>query len=74
MSNPNINCLQGMSCPKCKSFGPFSICGTATFVVTDDGTDEYSSVEWYDTSHCRCLDCNFRGRVGEFREKEGKKL
>jgi len=63
----NVNCLEGIVCPNCKSLGPFSIVAQAVFVVTDDGTEEYSEVEWSDQSHIRCVDCNRDGTVGEFK-------
>jgi len=62
----NDNCLEGKRCPSCKSEGPFSIRGHATFVVTDDGTDMFSDVEWYDDDPCRCIVCSLSGKVSDF--------
>ena len=64
---PNNNVLAGMCCPKCKSEGPFAIQAQAEFVVSDDGTGEYSDVDWDDDSHTRCLACKHRGQVKNFR-------
>jgi hypothetical protein len=70
MQNPNVNCLAGMRCPNpaCGSHGPFQIRGEASFTVTDDGTDDYENVEWYDDSRCRCNECQHCSTVKEFTE------
>ncbi len=63
---PNDNCLAGMACPQCGSDGPFSITGTATFVVYDDGTDlEYFGLEWDDDAYCGC-NCGHDATVTDF--------
>ncbi len=62
----NINCLSGMLCPTCKSVGPYEITGTATFTVTDDGTDDYKNVEWDTFDNCACNTCGFTGTVIDF--------
>jgi hypothetical protein len=64
----NTNCLDGMSCPRCVSFGPFTIRAEATFTVTDDGTDDYSDVDWTDDANCVCCQCNFGGTVKDFKK------
>lgn len=66
----NENCLEGIKCPKCKSLGPFSIMGKALFKVSDDGTEDFTEVEWKDNNFCECRDCNFRGVVADFKKKE----
>jgi hypothetical protein len=62
----NENCLAGMRCPECKSDGPFQIAGTATFLVFDDGTDDYFDPEWDAESACQCRECKHIGTVKDF--------
>ena len=69
-SNPNTNCLDGMACPECGEFGPFSIFAVQAGMVSvsDNGTDFINgNVEWEDTSRCECLGCGHAATVGEFR-------
>lgn len=66
-STPNTNCLKGVRCPRCGQNAKFSIIAIASFEVTDDGTDAYESVEWDDYAHCRCWDCNYSGKVIQFK-------
>jgi hypothetical protein len=68
--NPNVNCLQGMRCPSCGDFGPFSIQVTQRGMVrvSDNGTDFIDgNVEWEDESECECLACRHTATVAEFR-------
>jgi len=62
----NTNCLAGMRCPTCKSEGPFRITGTASFLVSDDGTDEGSDIEWDGSSICACGECDTVKTVCDF--------
>lgn len=66
----NENGLQGMRCPnpKCRSEGPFRIRAEATFIVDDDGTDDYESVEWFDSSTCSCSECEYSATVSDFQQ------
>jgi hypothetical protein len=69
-ANPNMNCLEGMQCPKCGGFGPFEIAALLTVHVTDDGSEvPPQDHDWHDDSPARCLDaeCEFTGRVSHFR-------
>lgn len=68
-TNPNDNCLAGLRCPECGSYGPFNIRATALFKVADDGTEVIGAVEWDDASFCECP-CGFGDDVGAFTEKE----
>jgi len=61
----NHNCLKGLACPQCESDGPFFVVATAEFEVHDDGTSEFTDVEWDDSSAIRCP-CGRRGIVGDF--------
>ena len=45
------------------------IVGMSVFEVVDDGTLEHESVEWDDSSHTRCPQCNHEGNLCEFREE-----
>ena len=67
---PNTNCLEGMKCPNCESLSPFRIVATATFLVTDDGTDEYAGVEWDDDDLCTCVMCGDAGTVADFKKED----
>jgi hypothetical protein len=67
MNGTNENCLEGMACPHCGSEGPFEIAGKSWFKVYDDGTDEFSDVEWDEDSACVCCSCNQQGLVKDFR-------
>jgi hypothetical protein len=69
-SNPNRNCLDGIACPRCLDFGPFSIFAIQAGMVrvSDVGTDFIDgNIEWEATSRCECLACGHAATVGEFR-------
>ncbi|MBE0626417.1 MAG: hypothetical protein IH606_16575 [Burkholderiales bacterium] len=70
MKNPNENCLEGMRCPQCKSFGPFLISADVLLSVSDDGAvlDDFANMEWEDSNDCRCPACDHEGVVSDFRE------
>ncbi len=42
----NTNCLVNMRCPKCGSEGPFRIRAEASFLLHDDGADEFWEMDW----------------------------
>lgn len=63
----NINCLEGMICPKCGNEGPFDIAGATIFRVSDDGVEYYEGAEWDDTSICACSECIHIATVGAFK-------
>ena len=72
----NVNCLEGLRCPKCGGENSFGI-GCKTFAtVTDDGIDDYGDMEWDGESYMTCQNgggrdgCTFDGTVAEFRIKE----
>ena len=74
MSQPNENCLAGMRCPKCKSYGPFRIAIAQIAIMTDDGVDEYDGDnEWQDDSYCGCLNCDHEATVKQFTQKEPRR-
>ena len=68
----NINALEGIECPNCESGGPFRIVATATFFVTDNGTDEFAGVEWDDDALCSCVMCGDTGTVDDFKIQAGE--
>jgi len=65
---PNTNCLENMRCPNpdCGSEGPFEIRAEANFIVSDDGTGDYSDVCWEEDSSCSCTECRFSGMIKDF--------
>jgi len=67
---PNNNCLDGIWCSECGSEEPFSIYARAQFVVYDEGTDEFTNVEWDDESVCVCLKCKNTGVVKNFKRDQ----
>ena len=71
---PNVNCLAGMRCPKCKSLEPFNIIGTATFKIFDDGSEEIHDISWMNNNSCSCSKCSFIGEVHDFKEPTKKKI
>ena len=72
--NPNTNCLLGMRCPKCGSYGPLYIESRVLVKVFDDGTDgtDYSP-EWDDDSYCECSACHYSGKVCNFDKQRVKR-
>ena len=69
MTNPNTNCLEGMRCPDCGSYGPFEIAATITVEVSDEGTEDLSGgYGWSAASFCRCNYCDHTGTVDTFTE------
>ena len=62
----NNNCLQGLACPNCGNHQRLVIEATSLASVTDEGTDMFGDVQWYDTSYCECPDCWHRGCVKDF--------
>lgn len=71
MENPNKNCLEGMRCPSCGSFGPFDIHAQIIVEVSDEGTEDTGSdYEWHDGAACKCNACDHMGTVRTFTEGE----
>lgn len=69
MPQPNTHYLANMRCPKCSSYGPFSIQCTAMYEVSDTSTEIQSSVDWDHCSFCQCH-CGLTGDVDDFTEKQ----
>jgi hypothetical protein len=69
----NVNCLEGIECPRCGAQEPFHIWGSAVFEVHDDGTEETTEHEWEDHSRIACMSCSHGGTIYEFRMRDQKK-
>jgi hypothetical protein len=66
----NVNILEGMRCPECKSDGPFKIQAKSIFTVYDEGTEDHEDVEWEDDSDCQCIECDHAGTVKDYTIKQ----
>jgi hypothetical protein len=66
----NTNCLKGLRCPHCCSYGPFTIIVECLAIVSDEGVEDYTDPEWNFESCCSCRECDFTGNVEDF-EKVG---
>lgn len=65
----NENCLAGLRCPKCGSYGPFGIAITTWAAnVTDEGFSDVGDAEWDRDSIIRCETCNEVATVADFDE------
>ena len=62
----NTNFLEGMQCPECKSFEPFTIEVKTVMQVFDSGTDDHGDTQWDDDSYCQCCTCGFCATVAVF--------
>lgn len=62
----NNNCLQGLACPKCGNYHRLIIEVASLASITDQGTDVFGDIQWYDSSYCECPDCWHRGTVADF--------
>lgn len=69
-SNPNTGILEGRSCPKCKSLGPFRVKAVSMFEVWDDGCDGFGDVEFVEgrDSLWICRACGHSGNGTDFDE------
>ncbi|APZ42524.1 hypothetical protein [Acidihalobacter ferrooxydans] len=72
MENPNKNCLEGMQCPECQSFGPFDIAADVMCHVYDEGSQAFGDHEWTDESFCECPKCKYSSTVAEFSGEQPK--
>lgn len=70
--SPNTNCLAGLRCPECGSYGPFWINVTihAEVLMCDDGTEDTKTqnTDWDDESDFRCSECRHTGTGKDFQE------
>ena len=67
----NENVLEGMKCPNCGSLEPFRIEVSTVLRFTDEGedflNDKGADQEWQDDSYCECVECDFAGKVADFK-------
>lgn len=69
MGNPNTNCLAGMRCPKCGSYGLFRIEVKTMTLFSDEGAlDDGGDNEWDEASYCKCDECDHAATVAAFTE------
>lgn len=74
MSTPS-NTLVGHQCPKCKQQEELIARVEVNTYMDDNGTDFYSSVvktsdvEWHAGSYCKCPQCDYVGKMFEFRSE-----
>jgi hypothetical protein len=68
--NPNVNCLSGMRCPQCGSYGPFEVVVLMRVLLADGGTGEAEdgTIEYDDDSPAMCHACRYSGKIGDFDE------
>jgi hypothetical protein len=64
----NVNCLEGIRCPKCGQEDRFKITAIITCLVTDDGSEPVGDHEWNDGSTAHCPQCGFDGTLEDFRK------
>jgi len=66
--SPNVNCLEGKRCPRCRSWGPFEVAVWTRVLLCDDGTDcaEDGSIEYDDDSPAMCRNCRYKEKFGTF--------
>jgi hypothetical protein len=64
----NVNCLEGMACPKCGHDERLCISCTTMAAFMDDGVDDTTDYEFTDTSYCECSQCKYSATVADFRE------
>jgi hypothetical protein len=67
----NVNLLEGLRCPSCRSTEPFNIRGAANFRLSDTHYLEYDGVEWGGESYIRCDNCCHEGIVNDFKVPDG---
>lgn len=71
LPKPNENCLAGIWCPNCGSWGSFRIHGTAWFkCFDDDGCSDVEEMDWENDSQCICVVCKHSGTIDDFRTPE----
>lgn len=68
----NTNCLEGLQCPTCKSYGPFWIRGSADIRMTDGGSEECTYPDWDQLDTCRCETCGFAAAVADFNAEQSQ--
>jgi hypothetical protein len=74
-TSKNINCLEGVKCPKCGQEDLFKIAANVIVEVSDDGTEDHvGDHEWDEQAFCQCCECHHAGKLADFTiENWGKK-
>lgn len=63
----NLNCLNGLSCPRCSQQERLLISGRSFFEVTDSGSEAVGNHEWDDESLTSCPTCHHTDALSAFR-------
>jgi len=63
----NVNCLEGFKCPECGVLEPFYIEVITTVTMFDEGSDNHGDLTWEDDSYCVCSECEYEGKVKDFK-------
>lgn len=68
----NLNCLEGLSCPRCGNEDSLLITSNVRLYVTDDGADFAQGCDpnWNDDSAATCPECDFDGPLTEFHVRQ----
>lgn len=68
----NINCLEGLKCPKCGYDRSIHVLSSVWVTVFDEGTEDHDCCpEYDDDSWADCPECNYHGKLREWREDKG---
>jgi hypothetical protein len=64
----NVNCLEGLACPRCGNADSLLITANVRLFVTDDGADFAQGCDpnWNDDSVATCPECDFDGTLAAF--------
>jgi hypothetical protein len=63
----NVNCLEGIACPRCGNDSKIVIAVSSLAEVTDDGGETFGDMEWDGDSYTKCPKCGCQGKLREFR-------
>lgn len=76
----NINCLEGLACPKCGQDDELLVVAKMWVSLRDDGTDPFADstkmcgdVEYDNDSSAQCPECGFHGELRDFMVVKKKK-
>lgn len=62
----NVNCLDGIRCPKCGNEDRFNVVASVLVEVTDDGTGDSWDIEYASDSMPQCATCKHVGKWSDF--------
>jgi len=73
MAKRNVNCLQGLRCPRCGQQDELLVWAKVCVSLTDDGTDPFADslkmhgdVEYDNSSTTQCPDCDYQDTMLSF--------